>query len=120
MRRPSAVEFTQALAPISGYSSDESRPGDDADEDELDALMNGRRVDVTIVIPQTSLAMRMYNPAKGSESEQALPDADKGAGVGCSDVDPGGSILRSPPSPAANVSNPKVNWVPRENFISKF
>jgi hypothetical protein len=51
MRRSFSAEFPQALAPISGQSSDESRPGGDANEDELDALMNGRRVDVTIEIP---------------------------------------------------------------------
>jgi hypothetical protein len=31
--------------------------------------MNGRRVDVTIGIPGTSLAVWMYNPAKGSKPE---------------------------------------------------
>jgi hypothetical protein len=61
----------------------------------------------------------MYNPAKGSKPEQALPDVDQGAGVGCSDTGPRGSILRSPSSPAANVSDPKVNWVLRGNFMSK-
>jgi hypothetical protein len=45
------------LALISGYSSDESRLGDDADEDELGALMNVRRIDVTIRIPRMSLAV---------------------------------------------------------------
>jgi hypothetical protein len=82
--------------------------------------MNGQRVDIMIIIPQTSLAVQMHNPAKGSKSEQAPPDADKGAGVGCSGAGPGGSILRTPSSPTANVSDPKVNWVPRENFILKF
>jgi hypothetical protein len=59
----------------------------------------------------------MYNPAKRSKPEQASPDADEGAGVGCSGG-PGGSILRSLSSPATNVSDPKVNWVPRGNFMS--
>jgi hypothetical protein len=54
----------------------------------------------------------MYIPAKGSEHEQAPPDAAEGAGVGTSGAGPGGSILRSPSSPAANVSDLKVNWVP--------
>jgi hypothetical protein len=45
----------------------------------------------------------MYNPAKGSEPEQVPPDVDEGAGVGCSSAVPGGSILRSPSSPATNV-----------------
>jgi hypothetical protein len=62
----------------------------------------------------------MYNPAKGSEPEQAPPDADKGAGVGCSVAGPGGSILRSLSSLVANVGDPKVNWVLRGNFTSKF
>jgi hypothetical protein len=72
-----------------------------------------------IEIPRTSLAVRMYNPGKGSEPKQAPPDAYDGAGVGCSDAGPRGSILRSPSSPAINVSDPKVNWVPRGNFMSK-
>jgi hypothetical protein len=63
--------------------------------------------------------VRMYNPAKGSETEQAPPDVDEGAGVGCSGTGPGGNILRSPSSPAVNVSDPKVNWVPRGNFTLK-
>jgi hypothetical protein len=29
-----------------------------------------------------------------------------------------GSIFRSPSSPTANVSDLKVNWVPRGNFMS--
>jgi hypothetical protein len=45
------MDFPQALAPISGYSSDESRLGDDADEDELGASVNVRMVDVVIRIP---------------------------------------------------------------------
>jgi hypothetical protein len=53
----SSTDFPQALAPISGYSSDESRLGDDADEDELDAPVNVRRVNVTIGIPQASLVV---------------------------------------------------------------
>jgi hypothetical protein len=81
--------------------------------------MNGRRVDVMIRIPQMSLVVRMYNPVKGSKPEQAPLDADEGAGVGCFGADPGGSILRSPSSPAADVSDPKVDWVPRGNFMSK-
>jgi hypothetical protein len=107
------------LALISRYSSDESRLGDDADEDELDAPVNVRRVDVTIGIPQTSLTMQMYNPTHGSKPEQGLPDVDEGVGVGCSGAGPWDSILRSSSSPAANVSDPKVNWVPRGNFMSK-
>jgi hypothetical protein len=43
--------------------------------------MNGWRVDITIGIPQMSLVVQMYNPAKGSKSEQAPPDVDEGAGV---------------------------------------
>jgi hypothetical protein len=62
----------------------------------------------------------MYNPAKGSKPEQALPDADEGGGVGCSVAGPGGSILRSLSSPAVNISDVKVNWVLRGNFMSKF
>jgi hypothetical protein len=31
----------------------------------------------------------------------------------------GGSILKSLSSSTANVSDPKVNWVPRGNFMSK-
>jgi hypothetical protein len=119
MRRLSSTDFPQVLAPISGYSSDESRLVDDANEDELSALMNVRRVDVMIRIPQTSLAVRMYNPANRSEPEQVLPDEDEGAGVGCSGASPGGSILRSLSSPTTNVSDPKVNWVPRGNFMPK-
>jgi hypothetical protein len=57
MRRPSSADFPQELAPISGYSSDESQPGDDADEDKLGAPVNVRRVDVMIGIPQMSLAV---------------------------------------------------------------
>jgi hypothetical protein len=102
--------------PISGYSSDESWLGDDADEDELDAPMNARRVDVTIGIPRMSLTVRTYNPANGSKPEQVLPDVDEGAGVECSGA--GGSILRSSSSPTVNVSDPKINWVPRGNFVS--
>jgi hypothetical protein len=60
----------------------------------------------------------MYKPAKGSKLEQAQLDIDEGAGVGCSGAGPGGSILRSPSSPTANISDPKVNWVPRGNFMS--
>jgi hypothetical protein len=81
--------------------------------------MNGRRVDVMIKIPQTSSAVQMYNPAKGSKPEQAPLDVDEGAGVGCFGAGPGDSILRSPSSLVANVSDPKVNWVPRGNFMSK-
>jgi hypothetical protein len=92
--------------------------GGNADEDELDAPTNGRRVDVTIGIPRMSLAVRMF-PTKGSEPEQVPPDVDEGAGAGCSNAIPGGNILRSPSSPATNVSDPKVNWVPRGNFTSK-
>jgi hypothetical protein len=73
-----------------------------------------------IRIRRTSLTVRVYNPAKGSEPEQAPPDTVEGAGVGCSGAGPRGSILRSPSSPAANVSDPKVNWVPRGNFTLKF
>jgi hypothetical protein len=103
------VEFSQVLALISGQSLDESRSGDDADEDEFDTPTNGRRVDVTIEIPRMSLAMRMYNPTKGFEPEQVPLDVDEGAGAGCSGAVPGGSILRSPSSPVTNVSNLKVN-----------
>jgi hypothetical protein len=61
----------------------------------------------------------MCNPVKGFKPEQVLPDVDEGAGVGCSDAGSGGSILRSPSSPTSNVSDPKVNWVLRGNFMSK-
>jgi hypothetical protein len=61
----------------------------------------------------------MYNPANGSKPEQVLPDVDAGAGVGCSDAGPGDNILRSSSSPTANVSDPKVNLVPRWNFMLK-
>jgi hypothetical protein len=61
----------------------------------------------------------MYNTANGSKPKQVLPDVDEGAGVGCSGTGPGGRILRSPSSPMANVSDPKVNWVLRGNFMSK-
>jgi hypothetical protein len=81
MRRLSSANFPQVLAPISGYSSDESRLEDDADEDELSALVNVRRVDVMIEIPRTSLVVQMYNPANGFEPKQELPDVDEGAGV---------------------------------------
>jgi hypothetical protein len=50
MRRPSSAEFPQTLALISGWSLDESRPGDEANEDELDAPVNDRRMDVMIGI----------------------------------------------------------------------
>jgi hypothetical protein len=33
---------------------------------------------------------------------------------------PWGSILRSLSSPAADVSDPKVNWAPGGNFMLKF
>jgi hypothetical protein len=56
-----------------------------------------------------SLAVQMYNPTKGSKPEQVSPDVDEGARVGCSGPGPGGSILRSPSSPAANVNDLKVN-----------
>jgi hypothetical protein len=61
----------------------------------------------------------MYNPANRSKSEQVLPNVDEGAGVGCSNTGPRGSILRSSSSPTANVSDPKVNWVSRGNLMSK-
>jgi hypothetical protein len=83
--------------------------GDEADEDELDALANGRRMDVMIGIHRMSLAVRMYSPTKGSKHEQAPPNVDEGAGAGCSDAGPGGSILRSPSSLALSVNEPKVN-----------
>jgi hypothetical protein len=111
--------FPTSIGLISRYSSDESRLGDNADEDELGALVNVQRVDIMIRIPRMSLPVRMYNPANRSEPEQVLPDVDEGAGVGCSGAGPGGSILRSPSSPMANVSDPKVNWVSRGNFMSQ-
>jgi hypothetical protein len=98
MRRLSSVDFPQALAPISGYSSDESQLGNDSDEDELGVLVNIRRVDVTIGIPRMSLMVRMYNPANGSKPVQVLPAVDKGARVGCSGTGPGRIIFRSPSS----------------------
>jgi hypothetical protein len=75
-------------------------------------------MDVTIGIPQMSLVVRMYSPAKGSKLEQAPPDVDEGDRAGCSDVGPGRSILRSPSSPVANVNDPKINLVPRGNLMS--
>jgi hypothetical protein len=80
--------------------------------------VNGRRVDVMIRIPRMSLMVRMYNPAKGSKPEEASPDVDEGAEVRCSGAGPGGNILRSLSSPMTNVSDPKVNYVPRGNFMS--
>jgi hypothetical protein len=74
------MDFPQVLTPISGYSPDESRLGDDTDEDELGAPVNVRRVDVTIGIPRTSLVVQMYNPANESKLEQVLPDVDEGPG----------------------------------------
>jgi hypothetical protein len=65
----SSAEFPQALASISRYSSDESQLRDEADEDELDAPMNGRRMDVMIEIRRTSLAVQMNSPAKESKPE---------------------------------------------------
>jgi hypothetical protein len=85
------------------------RQSSSADEDELDAPTNGRRMDVIIGIPQMSLAMRMYNPVKGSNPEQAPPDVDNGAKAGFSGAGLGGSILRSSSSPAVNVNDSKVN-----------
>jgi hypothetical protein len=61
----------------------------------------------------------MYNPANRFKPEQVLSDEDDGAGVRCSGAGPGGGILRSPSSPTANVSDPKVNWVSRGNFMSR-
>jgi hypothetical protein len=61
----------------------------------------------------------MYNHAKESKPEQVQPDVDEGAGVRCSGAGHGSNILRSPSSPTVNVSDPKVNWVPRGNFMSK-
>jgi hypothetical protein len=107
MRRLSFADFPQALAPILSYSSDESRLGGNADEDELSAPVNVWRIYVTIGIPRTSLAMQMYNPANGFEPAQVLLDVDEGAGMECSGA--GGNILRSLSSPTANVSDPKVN-----------
>jgi hypothetical protein len=109
IRRLSSTDFSQALALISGYSSDKSWMGGDADEDELGALINIWRVDVTIGIPRMSLAVRMYNPTNRSEPEQDLLDVDEGAGVGYSGAGPGDNILRYPSSPMTNVSDMKVN-----------
>jgi hypothetical protein len=75
-------------------------------------------VDVMIGIPRMTLAVRMYNPAKGSKLEQAPPDVDEGARVGYSDAGPRGSILRSSSSPTTNVSDPEVNWMLRGNSMS--
>jgi hypothetical protein len=52
IRRPPSAAFPQALASISGYSSDES-------ESRVDAPAKGRRMDVTTRIPQTILAVWM-------------------------------------------------------------
>jgi hypothetical protein len=68
--------------------------------------------------PRMSLAVRIYNPAKESKSEQAPPDVDEGAGVGCFGAGPGDSILRSLCSSTTNVSDPKINWVLRGNLMS--
>jgi hypothetical protein len=89
MSRLSSTDFPHALAPISGYSSDESRLGDDADEDDLDAPVDVRMVDVTIGIPRMSLAVQMYNPVNRSKPEQVLPDVDEGVGAGCYGASPG-------------------------------
>jgi hypothetical protein len=73
------------------------------------------------------LAVRMYNPAKGSRLEQAPPDIDEvvkdhgacpSANQRHSGAGPGGNILRSLSSPAANVNDPKVNCVPGGNLMS--
>jgi hypothetical protein len=80
MRWLSSMDFPQVLAPISGYSPDESQLGDDTDEDELGAPVNVRRVDVTIGIPRTSLVVQIYSPANESKLEQVLPDVDEGPG----------------------------------------
>jgi hypothetical protein len=61
----------------------------------------------------------MYNPADGSKPEQVLPDVDEGAGVGCSVAGPGGQHLEVSVLPNDKVSDPKINWVPRGNFMSK-
>jgi hypothetical protein len=87
-----------------------------ADEDELDAPAHGRRIVVTTGIPQTSLTVRIYGPSKRSESGWVSLDADEGAV--CSVASPGGTIRRSPSSPAANVNDPKVNSMPRGNLTS--
>jgi hypothetical protein len=68
-----------------------------------------------------SLVVWMHNSTKGYKPEQIPPDVDEGAGAGagCSGAVPMGSILRSPSSPATNVSDLKVNWVSRGNFMLK-
>jgi hypothetical protein len=44
---------------------------------------------------------------------------DGGVGLRCSSAGPGSNILRSLSSPMVNGSDPKVNWVPMGNFMSK-
>jgi hypothetical protein len=66
-------------------------------------------MDVTTGIPQTSLAVRIYSPTKGSKPDQALPNVVEGARVGCSNAGPGGNILISASSPVMNVNDLKVN-----------
>jgi hypothetical protein len=67
-------------------------------------------------IPRTSLTARIYSPSKKFESACVSLDADEGAV--CSVTSPGGSIRRSPSSPAVNVNDPKVNLVLRGNLTS--
>jgi hypothetical protein len=76
--------------------------------DELDSPAKGRMMDVTTGIPQTILVVQIEFPAQRPDPTQDLPDADDEVGARCSGAGPGGSIFRSPPSPAAKVNDPKV------------
>jgi hypothetical protein len=50
---------------------------DAADDDELNASVDGWRMDVTTRIPWMILMVRMKSPAQGSDPEQAPPDVDE-------------------------------------------
>jgi hypothetical protein len=63
-----------------------------------------------------SLTVRIYDMSKRSESASVSLDADEGAVYFA--ASPGGSIRRSPSSPATNVNDPKVNSMPRGNLTS--
>jgi hypothetical protein len=78
-------------------------------------------------MPQTSLTVQICCPTEGVEPEQAPPVVDEMAkkhgpcpytGARRSGAGPRGSILRFPSSPAANVNDPNVNWVPQGNLMS--
>jgi hypothetical protein len=50
---------------------------DAADDDELNASVDGWRMDVATRIPWMILMVRMKSPAQGSDPEQAPPDVDE-------------------------------------------